>query len=527
MGASIIVLMKNEIRMLFNQFKRTITTPSLLMFYSVMFFGTLTVSFMITILADFAPLLDLMGSTLEGIAERDAIFGAIGIFIPSAFIAGYFGSGPASVFTTSDEYVLMPSIAKPYQLFISRYIKRFVRRLVYALLGFIVFIPLMIDSNVVIVPVILLVIAVLIFLEVSYFLGGLGFHIRKKLAKRIQTRARHIVVILFAILLYLPSLPAFIDNPYALGFSPANAFTVIVTELTGFLSSGWQLEMGFITLWNAFILTFLVISLLSDTDLYEEYASTSGHIESESRIIRLIRGQVDFSDSNFSDPMVWIILKDFWSKMRTPLQFYKYLYVVVGTILALVLNIFRPPWIPMVTIPSEFSFAAVPAYLLLLILFTQMASVPALMSFVEEKENIYLLRASPFKSNDIVLAKYLFSLFEIALISLPLYGFLLYFFRVHGSLFLTTLVVPLIIIFASTGVMIGAYVPVFTNDPKNPPVPLAFSFPVINLIIGAILMVMIMLFSHDIVLLMLLPIITISFVIIFLSFANRAIKSYK
>lgn len=497
------------------------------MFYSVMFFGTLIVSIMITILADFGPLIDLMGTTLEGVADRTTLFGAIGLLIPTSFIAGYFGQGPASVFTTSDEYVLMPSIAKPYQLFISRYIKRFVRRLVYALMGFIVFIPIMIDSNVLVVPIALLVIAVLVFLEVAYFIGGLGFHIRKKLSRRFNTRLRHVILIIISFLLYIPSLPDFIDNSYALGFSPANAFTVIVTEVTGFLSSGWSLEMGYITLWNAFIITFLVIALLSDTDLYEEYAASTGQIESESRIVRLVRGQVDFSDSRFSDPMAWIILKDFWSKMRTPLQFFKYVYVVVGTFSALALNILQPSFIPTIMIPSEFSFAAVPAFLLLLILFTQMASVPALMSFVEEKENIYMLKASPFKTNDIVLAKYIFSLFEIALISLPMYGFLLYFFRVQGSLFLMTLTIPLIILFTATGVMIGAYVPVFTNDPRNPPVPLAFSFPVINLALGSVIMVIVFLFSQNEILLFLLPTVTVFLVVIFLTMANRAINSYK
>ncbi|MHA2425572.1 MAG: hypothetical protein ACXAEF_12345, partial [Candidatus Thorarchaeota archaeon] len=142
-------------------------------------------------------------------------------------------------------------------------------------------------------------------------------------------------------------------------------------------------------------------------------------------------------------------------------------------------------------------------------------------------DNIYLLRSSPFRSKDIVLAKYLLSVLEIGGTSIPLYLFLLYFFRVPGSIYILTLGAPLIMVFAATGIMAGAYVPVFTNNPKSPPVPLAFSFPAINLVLGGIILWISSEFANNALLIVALPAFTLFTVMIFLSLSVHALKSYK
>ncbi len=240
-----------------------------------------------------------------------------------------------------------------------------------------------------------------------------------------------------------------------------------------------------------------------------------------------MRGQVDFSKSRFNDPMMWIVLKDFWSKMRTPLQFWKYMYVFLGVLFGLYLNIVQPPWLEPVTVPPQFVYSLTPAFLLVLILLTQMSTLASLLAFVDEKENIYLLRTSPFRSKDVVLAKYFLSVIEITLTSIPLYLFLLYFFRVEGSAFLIFLAAPMILIFSATGIMAGAYVPVFTSDPKNPPVPLAFSFPAINLALGALVIWIASQFGEVLSVMLILPVFTACIVLMFLSLSVHALNSYK
>ncbi len=126
-----------------------------------------------------------------------------------------------------------------------------------------------------------------------------------------------------------------------------------------------------------------------------------------------------------------------------------------------------------------------------------------------------------------MLAKYLGSLFEGAIAAIPLYGFIDYFFRISGGTVLISLGAPLILVFCATGIMIGAYVPVFTNDPKNPPVPLAFSFPAINLSIGTLMILVVTTFGQDILLIAVLPLLVAGLVTFFLALSVRALEHYK
>ncbi|MFX1605474.1 MAG: hypothetical protein ACFFDD_06165, partial [Promethearchaeota archaeon] len=235
----------------------------------------------------------------------------------------------------------------------------------------------------------------------------------------------------------------------------------------------------------------------------------------------------DFSESRFNDPMAWIMLKDFWSRLRSPMQIWKYIYAIVGTVFVVYLNIARPLWFPSVPIPVDLAFALVPAFILMMILFIQVASITSMLSFVDERDNVYLLKASPFKSVDIILSKYLLSLFEIVITVIPACGFLIYFIHIEGYLSIITLAAPISILFAATGSAIGSYVPVITNDPQTLPVPLAFSFPIINLGLSAGMVFLVAVFADSILVLAVLPLYTLSLVILFLALSVRALNTYK
>jgi hypothetical protein len=149
------------------------------------------------------------------------------------------------------------------------------------------------------------------------------------------------------------------------------------------------------------------------------------------------------------------------------------------------------------------------------------------LSFADERDNIYLLKASPFKTLDIVLAKYILSLFEVAIAVIPACGFLIYFLHIEGYLAIITLVAPLVLIFTASGNAIGAYVPVLTNDPKTLPVPLAFSFPIINLGLGSALVYLVAILANSWIVMLILPLCTIILVFFFLALAVHALNTYK
>ncbi|MHA1614649.1 MAG: hypothetical protein ACTSYJ_07360, partial [Candidatus Thorarchaeota archaeon] len=74
---------------------------------------------------------------------------------------------------------------------------------------------------------------------------------------------------------------------------------------------------------------------------------------------------------------------------------------------------------------------------------------------------------------------------------------------------------------------IGAYVPVITNDPKTLPVPLAFSYPIINLSLGAGMILLVAMFAESSWILFVLPAYSIGLTLLFLTIAVLAIDAYK
>jgi hypothetical protein len=115
----------------------------------------------------------------------------------------------------------------------------------------------------------------------------------------------------------------------------------------------------------------------------------------------------------------------------------------------------------------------------------------------------------------------------VAITVIPACGFLVYLIHIQGYLAVITLVAPLTILFAATGSAVGAYVPVMTNDPKTLPVPLAFSFPVINLGLGTIMVILVAIFADSILVIVILPLYTLSLVYFFLAASVRALRNYK
>jgi hypothetical protein len=275
-----------------------------------------------------------------------------------------------------------------------------------------------------------------------------------------------------------------------------------------------------------FMILLLFTATICNYEYYELFSLVKGQQETEGNFSRFARGEVDYSNTRFRDPMVWIMLKDFYSRLRSPYQIWKYVYAFVGTIFVVYLNLFHPDWFRSIQVPANLAFAVVPAFLLMMILLIQMSSVTSMLSFVDEKENVYLLKASPFKSRDVVLAKFLLSLFEVSIAAIPACGLLVYILRIEGYLALITLVAPMTILFTAIGTAIGAYVPVLTNDPRTLPVPLAFSYPIINLSLGAMMIFIVTLFANSQLILLFLPLYTISLTVLFLGIATKALNSY-
>jgi hypothetical protein len=395
------------------------------------------------------------------------------------------------------------------------------------MIGVFAVLPLLISASLLFFAVISLLAILIIFLEINYFLGALSSYVRLWISRKSQSRLRHLIVVVLGAIMLLPAHQWLLSNVSAIYVAPSNALALFLTESTGIFSQGIPSSYSVIFIMIGFFICLLLTANISGYDYYELYSASKGKEQTEGRFSRIFRGEIDFSKSKFNDPMIWIMIKDFWSRLRSPMQIWKYIYAVVGTVFVLYLNIVRPPWFPPVIVPLGLAFALVPAFILMMILFVQMGSVTSMLSFVDERDNIYLLKSSPFNPRDIILSKYLLSLFEVAVTVIPACGLLIYFIHIEGYLAVITLVAPLTILFAATGSAVGAYVPVLTNDPKTLPVPLAFSFPVINLGLGALMVYLVAIFSSSILIIVILPLYTLSLVYLFLAISVRALNTYK
>ena len=212
--------------------------------------------------------------------------------------------------------------------------------------------------------------------------------------------------------------------------------------------------------------------------------------------------------------------------MRSPLQFWKYAGFAASIAVVVIMWLVFPSSLLLYSVVADFGEALIPAFVIVELLIVQMTSMTALLSFVDESDNIYLLRASPFRDMDIVLAKYLGSLFEVAVATVPILLWIVYLFPLNEILAIGSLVVPFVLLFCATGVLIGAYVPVLTNEPRNPPVPLVFSFPTINLFLGGLLGAAALLLRPADALIAI-PSVTSGLVLFFLLMAKRALREFK
>lgn len=520
-------LVRNEIRMLFNQFKSAVTTPSMLLFYGVTIAGIFFVSSVVSSLLSFAPLFVQFGALLESTIDRNMLFAGFGILSVSSVITGYFGLGPAAILTDEDENLLLPAPVKPHQIFLSRYVRRIVRKMAFALIGLASILPLLTSAHLFFFSTAMFILCFIIFLETNYFLGAMSSYIRLRIEHRTKSRFRYLILIVLSAIFLIPTYSFFTDNFVIAYILPSNAITLVFIEMTGIFSLGWGVLLGLVLQITLYFASLFVTANICTYDYYEVFSAAKGLDQIEGKFSRVIHGEVDFSNTRFNDPMIWIMLKDFYSRLRSPFQIWKYVYAVLGTAFVIYLNIISPTWFRPLSIPYNVAFAVVPAFILMMILLIQMSSITSMLSFVDEKENVYLLRVSPFRSRDVVLGKYLLSLFEITIAALPACGFLIYVLRIEGYLALVTLAAPLTILFTASGLAIGAYVPVLTNDPRTLPVPLAFSYPAINLSLGGLMVFLVSLFADSVYILVVLPAFCISLSILFLGLATRALETYK
>ncbi|MFW9834906.1 MAG: hypothetical protein ACFFEK_12980, partial [Candidatus Thorarchaeota archaeon] len=276
-------LVRNEIRMLYNQFKQAITTPSMLLFYGITITGVFFVSSVISTLVSFAPVLSNFGVLLEETLGPEMIFVATAVLSASSVVSGYFGLGPTAVLTSEDESLMMSAPIKPHQIFLSRYARRFIRKVSFLVIGVLAILPLLISARLLFFVAVTMLIIVIIFLEVNYFLGSMSSYIRLWISKKTKSRFRHLIVVILGALTILPSHKWLLDNVVAVYVAPSNALALYVTETTGVFAQGMDPIYGAILLFLGFTISLLLTANICGYDYYELFSASKGREQTEGR----------------------------------------------------------------------------------------------------------------------------------------------------------------------------------------------------------------------------------------------------
>ncbi len=370
--------MRVELRQLLNHLRMTIKTPSLLAFYAIMIFGAYFAMSIFAALYSFATLLGGLSDVLRDVVGGDILFSAAGLLTLSSVLSGYIGGGPSSSLETSDEYVIMPAPIRPHQLLLTRYTRRLLRRLSISGVALFTLVPVFVSAPSLFMPVLQLVLSTLLFIEFNHFVAEVTSQLKTRLDARVHSRLRHVTLFVLAGLVFLPTLSQVVGDPGIILLLPSNAFSIVILANLGVHYSVVMEEVGTVFLLIGYSIGLLTLASLCDQSLYESFAAGSSTKESGNRFGRMAHGSVDFSDYRFSDPMVSIMVKDFWSRMRTPLQFWKYVYFAAGMLLVLWLNLVQPAWVPGLHIPSQLSASAVLAFLMMLIILCLMSSMSSM-----------------------------------------------------------------------------------------------------------------------------------------------------
>ena len=215
------LLIRTEIKSLFNQFRSTISNPSMLTFYGTSLVGAYFVSNLISTLIGFAPMFTGIAEIFQTNIDISILYSGFTIISFIAVLGGYLGIGAASVLVQTDEHVIMPAPILPYQVYVTRYVRRLIRRLVYATIAIFILLPVMSSGNILIGDILLSIVSILLFFEANYFLGGITAHFKKRFASRPHFIMRYLPIIVFTIIIFLPLLDGFRNNPIILYFNPA------------------------------------------------------------------------------------------------------------------------------------------------------------------------------------------------------------------------------------------------------------------------------------------------------------------
>jgi len=170
--------------------------------------------------------------------------------------------------------------------------------------------------------------------------------------------------------------------------------------------------LSLINMFLAFVVLFFVSYFLA-----EKFFASETNIEGKTKItkIPLFLGKARWNVFNIKNKIFLMILKDFWIDLRTQYIIYLLTSILISITILLLKDTIKLPEVTLVTFIDIRVIIIV--FLLILIIFT---ISPSINSFINEAEQLWILKSLPVLPIEIVAGKFIYSLAITAIIMTPI-----------------------------------------------------------------------------------------------------------
>jgi len=449
----IFVLTRLELRLAWNSFKLRLKSRPNILLYVLILILCVVINFILHTFLNLSSR-DVRLQTFSSVGVEEVspylmIFASLTILLVSSSAKGFYGKLSTLEFRGPDLEILRSAPLEPYQVFMAKSLKVFIKRSLLTFIAELTFLtPIMTffrmtaDRGIVFLSAILLYSCFLYFVEAFTFLASrLAVNLMRQ---RTRTPLLVLPLATFPLFFYEETL----NLVNYLVFLPSTAISKIVYFSLFHSVPTSTVTYPMLSLLTLFFgLSMLVIALSA---LYYEKVETFEELV-KADWLKFLKNKLKWSFGSRHSPVIAVFLKEFWTNLRAsdaPLIVLD--YAILLFIYVLNLNI--------VASDSTGRFTASSLILAFSILLFSFIFQPSVDVFLAEREKSWILKVAPVSIQNVVLAKYFYSLI-LSLMTLlpPFVGIAFLAPSPAERLILSVSSVSLLLVTNATGIYIGAH----------------------------------------------------------------------
>jgi len=495
----IFVLTRLELRLAWNSFKLRLKSRPNILLYVLILILCIVINSTLHMFLNLSPRdVRLQAFSSVGVEEISAylmIFASLTILLVSSSAKGFYGKLSTLEFRGPDLEILRSAPLEPYQVFIAKSLKVFIKRSLLTFMAeltlltpIMTFFGMTADRGIVFLSAILLYSCFLYFVEAFTFLAS------RLTLNLIRGRARTPLVVplvTFPLFFYEETL----NLVNYLVFLPSTAISKIVYFSLFHsvpMSTVTYPMLSFLALFSGLSMLVIVLSAL----YYEKVETFEELVKAD--WLKFLKNKLKWSFGSRHSPVITVFLKEFWTNLRAsdaPLIVLDYAILLF----IYVLNLSG------VASDSTGRFPASSLILAFSILLFSFIFQPSVDVFLAERERSWILKVAPVSIQNVVLAKYLYSLILSLMTLLPPFIGIAFLAPFQAErLILSVSSVSLLLVTNATGIYIGAHYTPASLREEFPVTGIFAYMGLISILASPIVLIPLLFLSHPIALVLVL-----------------------